>query len=908
MIAVACSRCGKSLRVKDELAGKKGKCPECGAVIRIPVGSTAGHTMNPRDVDPPAWTSHTDAMDALTIQPEKHSISRPAKVTPREEENTDSGAGELNPEVYDFLAPAQAEDEIGRLGPYRILKVLGAGGMGVVFQGEDPQLQRKVALKAMLPTLAVSESAKKRFLREARAAAAIEHTHIVAIFQVGEDRGVPYLAMPFLKGEPLDVRLHRESPLPEAEVLRIGREIALGLAAAHEQGLIHRDIKPANIWLEGKEGLVKILDFGLARAVTEKSNLTQPGSLMGTPGYMAPEQASGHEVDARCDLFSLGCVLYRMAAGEVPFKGNDTISTLLAVACKEATPPHEVNPQVSEGLSALIMHLLEKEPDDRPASMRAVVKKLDAAASGTAESTLSIQANRLPGRKLPARSSRPPLWVWLAGGGAAAGVLLGIGLLAAGFFSPARAQRSTEELASKGEERKPPSDTGGKTGEEPVDPEEDRRVADLVLKLGGKVRLELGNSSLSEEISDPDGMPTKAVRLRAVILRDQPNLTSAHLQTIGKAKNLQAVDLSGSKVTDKGAEYLGGLTALQNLRLTSTSVTDLGLEFLKDLKDLRALSLYGTTISPKGLGFLDGLKKLKRLWLCNLQVPEEDVKGLEKRLPGCRIVTDHRLALQTIKLGGRVGIVASGERDPRTAQEAGTLPKLPYRVRTIIFHGQGQLKDADLEYLDAAPGIESIGLANNPTLTSAAFKYLGDLTELENISTSNIAVGDLGMKHLRGLTKVISLTLYLAGVSDEGLRYLKGWKLRGLDLQSNQIRGPGLAHLKGMNTLTSVTLNNNPIGNDGFKLLSVFPNLTRLSLGSNEAITDEGLTPLRKLTKLRWLHILSHELTDKTFDLLMELKDLEHLSLGHTKITAAGVARFNKALPRCQVHLFPPLK
>ena len=135
-----------------------------------------------------------------------------------------------------------------------MLKVLGAGGMGVVYKAEDPGLRRLVAIKAMLPAIAASASAKKRFLREAQAAAAIKHNHIVTIFQVGEDRGVPFLAMEFLEGEPLDERLKRETTLPLAEVVRIGREMAEGMAAAHERGLIHRDIKPANTWLEGKKG------------------------------------------------------------------------------------------------------------------------------------------------------------------------------------------------------------------------------------------------------------------------------------------------------------------------------------------------------------------------------------------------------------------------------------------------------------------------------------------------------------------------------------------------------------------------------------------------------------------------------------------------------------------------------
>jgi serine/threonine protein kinase len=279
--------------------------------------------------------------------------------------------------LTEFLAAAQAPDELGRLGPYRVLQVLGAGGMGVVFRAEDPQLARLVALKAMLPRLAAGETGRQRFLREARAAAALKHDHVVSIYQVGEDRGVPFLAMEFLEGEPVDMRLRRAGKLPAAEVLRIGREIALGLAAAHKRGLIHRDIKPANIWLEAETGRVKILDFGLARAVGQENQLTQEGAIIGTPAYMAPEQARGQNLDARCDLFSLGCVLYRMATGAAPFHGTDVVSTLMAVANETPRPPQLLEPSLPKALADLIVKLLAKEAVDRPESAQVVAHELD---------------------------------------------------------------------------------------------------------------------------------------------------------------------------------------------------------------------------------------------------------------------------------------------------------------------------------------------------------------------------------------------------------------------------------------------------------------------------------------------------------------------------------------------------
>jgi serine/threonine protein kinase len=282
----------------------------------------------------------------------------------------------LPDELTWFLAPPERPDEIGRLGPYRVLKVLAKGGMGVVFRAHDPALDRPVALKAMLPSMAAVPNASERFLREARAAAALKHPHIVTIFQVGEDRGIPFLAMTFLEGEPLDHRIRREGRLPLAEVLRIGREAALGLAAAHARGLVHRDIKPANLWLEGPTGQVKILDFGLARALADQAHLTQSGMIVGTPAYMAPEQAEGKPVEPPCDLFSLGCVLYQMSTGTLPFHGETTIAVLRSLALHEPPAVDEVRPDAPPELSALVVRLLAKKPKDRPGSAQEVAQTL----------------------------------------------------------------------------------------------------------------------------------------------------------------------------------------------------------------------------------------------------------------------------------------------------------------------------------------------------------------------------------------------------------------------------------------------------------------------------------------------------------------------------------------------------
>jgi len=284
-------------------------------------------------------------------------------------------------DVLGLLAAAESPEELGRLCGYRVLRILGKGGMGVVFEAEDIALGRKLAMKVMLPSVAANPAARKRFLREARIAATVEHDNVVPIFQVGEDRGVPFLAMPMLRGAALDAKLDTmKGPMPALAIVMIGKQVAAGLAAAHSKGLIHRDIKPSNVWLETDENnkvrRAKILDFGLARAIDDDDGLTRPGAILGTPAYMAPEQARGQAVDGRADLFSLGCVLYHMATGKRPFSGNDPYAVLTALALDTPAPPIAVNPSLPAALSDLIMKLLAKDPADRPQTGKEVVEAL----------------------------------------------------------------------------------------------------------------------------------------------------------------------------------------------------------------------------------------------------------------------------------------------------------------------------------------------------------------------------------------------------------------------------------------------------------------------------------------------------------------------------------------------------
>jgi serine/threonine protein kinase len=354
MITFTCTQCQRLLQVPEQSAGKRCKCSQCGAVVTVPEAEPAASAVSS------TWSEAglSAFPDGATLPPSSQAPGPRPPAPPPANAPADFSA---------HLAPPQGPGEIGRLGCYRIIRLLGSGGMGMVFQAEDTKLNRAVALKVMQPTLAVTAENRQRFVQEGRAAAAVEHDHIITIYQVDEDRGLPFLAMQLLHGETLEARLQRHrGPQPMAFVVRIGRQIAEGLEAAHRGGLVHRDIKPSNIWLEEGRDRVKILDFGLARVVHAASQLTQTGMILGTPGYLAPEQVGGHAVGTACDLFSLGVVLYRMCTGALPFQGTDTLSILTALATTKPREVRELNAQVPAPLAILVMRLLAREAAQRP--------------------------------------------------------------------------------------------------------------------------------------------------------------------------------------------------------------------------------------------------------------------------------------------------------------------------------------------------------------------------------------------------------------------------------------------------------------------------------------------------------------------------------------------------------------
>jgi|GEM_PF-479670 len=778
-------------------------------------------------------------------------------------EHTEPGGGELD---ITFLAPPQTPDELGRLGPYRILSVLGCGGMGVVFKAEDPKLQRIVALKAMKPSVAATSNAGKRFLREARTMAAVKHDHLATIYQVDEDRGVPYLAMEFLDGEPLDKCLKRAGKLPIPEVLRIGREIALGLAAAHARGLIHRDIKPGNVWLESvvssqwsvaktnastssdrrepgaatdhgpltTDYRVKILDFGLARAESaEASQVTQYGTIVGTPAYMAPEQGKGGQVDARADLFSLGCVLYVMSTGRLPFQGVDAVSTLLSVAMDHPQPPQFLNDAVPAELSDLILKLLAKKPEERCQSAHEVIEALtrietDLASRGretslaeTISQTMNIQ-KEAEARSAPTSLARPVRVAsrkpgWLA---AAAIAFLFLGPLAY-FFGGTVIRFAT----NKGE----------------LVIETDDRDVEVLVKHGGA----------------------------------KPEI---HL--------LDKQDPKRTLVLHPG-DYEIEVTEKPN-----------GLNFFTKQLTLRR-----------------GGKETVKVWLEPMRAKAALPRGGDP---------DRRAAEWVLSIGGTIKINEHGKE--REIAAVGDLPRGAFELTYVDLINNQKVSDAGLAHFKDCKNLTRLTLDGGILWTNAGLAHFKDCKNLTDLFLGGSHVSDTGVAHFKDCKNLTSLDLFGTQVSDAGLAHFRDCKnLRYLRVNSGQVSDAGLAHFKDCKNLTNLDLGNNTqvshaglahfkdcknltnlnlyrtqVSDAGLAQFKDCKNLTNLNLYGTQ-VSDAGLAHFKDCKNLSQLNLYATKVSDAGLAPFKNCKNLTILYLKKTKVTAAGIDELKKALPLCKI-------
>jgi serine/threonine-protein kinase len=294
-------------------------------------------------------------------------------------------------------------------GRYRLVRHLARGGMAEVFVGRDELLGRTVAVKVLFPQLSHDQSFVERFRREARSAAMLNHPNIVSVFDFGEDGGSHFIVMEYVDGPTLRDVIRREGPMDPSEAARIASAVAAALSAAHGRGIVHRDVKPANVLLG--DGVVKVADFGIARAARAHQGLTQPGMVLGTVRYLSPEQARGATVDHRSDIYSLGTVLYEMLAGEPPFPGDDPVVVAVRQRGGEAPPPPSTrNRRVPPALDAVVAKAMSVDPARRHRSAEELRAELKAALSGAADPDATVAAAGATATQVagPATAVLPP--------------------------------------------------------------------------------------------------------------------------------------------------------------------------------------------------------------------------------------------------------------------------------------------------------------------------------------------------------------------------------------------------------------------------------------------------------------------------------------------------------------------
>lgn len=719
-----CKKCGRRLRIADELLGRKLRCPQCGEAVVFSAGISSLPTL--AGVASQGLSQENRGSEAV------------------------SGGDALCPEQWrELLSPPRAPGELGRLGGYRILRLLGSGGMGVVFEAEDVQLQRRAAVKAVLPTYASKATARHRFLREARAAAALKHDNVVSIYQVGEEGGVPFIAMEFLEGESLDARLKRAERLSVPQAARVGRQVAEALDAAHKVGLVHRDIKPANIWLESPRERVKILDFGLARSTREEKNLTQVGSIVGTPGYMAPEQAQGQKAGPAADLFSLGCVLYRCLTGEAPFAGTDAVSTLVNVISKTPIPPKALNSAVQPGLNDLVLRLLEKDPASRPAGAAEVATLLSSfegtspSSSGDGNGTPKDPRTREGGvgntvAVSPAHSSEQKPRIkpiaWIVGGAAA--VLLGVlAFLTLGGRGKAEIEPAPAAKGTNGEQTSAPKTPGQKSA--------GVKTGTLVLRIEPKDATVTLTRKDGKRYSEKADAPFLIVDEGTYVL----SIEKKGFQAISKQMKIAA---SATELVEGKLEVVDSAIALWFKERFAKDGVKGYLNFDKDGR-IKAISLPVEDRSACD-AYLDKLRGLQ---------------NLEMLCTPCPRITDSGL---------------------KSLKEVNTL--------RLCDLSHSQVSDAGLEYLLSNTALIELVLRRTK-ISDKALETVAQFRELRRLHLDSTKITNKGLFHLQSLKNLQQLTIGNTDVTDEGISYLSGLRqLRTVWVENTRVTREGVLRVK----------------------------------------------------------------------------------------------------------------
>jgi Protein kinase domain/Leucine Rich repeat len=713
---------------------------------------------------------------------------------------------------------------------YRVLGLVGQGGMGAVYRAEHRRMQRLVALKVIHPTLMRRPAAVKRFHQEVRAAARLQHPNIVHAYDADQAGGLHFLVMEYVEGTSLAELVRQRGPLPVAEACVFARQAALGLQHAHERGMVHRDVKPQNLMVvsgepSGTTPQIKILDFGLARLPHVVDNpssdeapsaaLTGIGTVMGTADYIAPEQvADPHAADIRADIYALGCTLFHLLSGRPPFPDGAVRDKLDRHADTPLPSFDAIRPEVPARLSAVLARMTAKSPADRHATPAEVAEAL---------------APFCPPEDIrPQRSPRRRLRTVAALG------LLTVGLLAGAIILYVRPDRGTVVVQPADTLPEPATQEPAAQGDAvPKADDLEAEALRAVQQIGGKVRRD----------EKAPGKPIISVNLAGT------KATDADLPRVIAFEQLRSLDLDRTLVTDTGLEFLARRTQLTSLVLTRTHVTDAGMKSVAEFKNLRWLNLQGTPIGDAGMQALVGLIELRALTLTSTRVTDvgmADVgrlKNLAILIVNDTAISDEGLKslsglseMTNLSLAWAGGV---GDEGMKGVAHFAKLRSLNLYATRVTDRGL-----SDLAGLKRLCTLELGGLK----ITDAGVKSLSGLTELQVLDLAATDVTDEGVKAAAQHPRLMSLNLSEAvKVTDDGVKALAGLReLNILTLAGTRVTDVGLAELAGLPLLKFLDLAKTDVTDAGLPVLLRCPRLTSLNLIGAKNVTVAGAAELRK--------------------------------------------------------------
>jgi len=812
----------------------------------------------------------------------------------------------------DSFAPAPKSLPFTNHPRYEIRELLGAGGMGAVYRARHKLMDREVALKVVKAQLVEKPGTVERFRREAQAAARLSHPNIVTAFDAEQVRDAHFLVMEFVPGKSLAQVIQERGRLPVALACEYVRQVALGLQHAYEQGMVHRDIKPANLMVTNG-GRVKILDFGLARLASELPGgaATQEGYVLGTPDYIAPEQAEdSRQADIRADIYSLGCTLYHLLTGRPPFPTGTFLQKIKAHQTQIPRPLMELRSDVPAGLGAVVERMMAKDPIQRYQTPTEVAQALAQLEKASASASVSPAFATTVTEVIPPAAARQMLPAWRLprrGLWIAAGCLF---VLAGGVTLQQIIIRLTDE---KGNTREIPVNPGEtiqivQKGNEPhpaasekkTTTDSARQSAQWVLSIGGKIRIR--QDGQTRQIEAAKDLPAAPFDVVLVDLQSNPKVNDAGLQHLKGLTNLTVLDLRSTRVSDAGLEHLKGLVNLRVLILNDTRMTDAGFVHLKGLSDLTELYLDWTGgVSGSGVKHLEGLTKLTRLQLGATAMTDSDMVHL-KRLTNLTALDLRETAVSNAGLEHLKGLsklqelILSGTRvsDAGLVHLQGLVNLMELRL------DQTRVSDAGLKHLEGLTNLRKLDLQDT-AVSNAGLEHLKGLSNFRVLILNRTRVSDAGLVHLQGLVNLTELQLDQTGVSDRGLIHLEGLaKLTQLRLAATAMTDSGVGNFKGLTNLTILDLHDTAVSDAGLEHLKGLSKLRVLILNRTR-VSNAGLVHLQGLTDLTQLDLENTRVGDPGLKHLTGLSRLEHLNVIGTQITDRGLAEICRALPRCEV-------